>query len=134
MCPKNLSRRFYNPRSSGCGGTVKNCLKHTLFAHFGRPGTIPSRPISHKFDPWLAMCPKKISRRFYNPRSSGCCATVKNCLKHAIFALFGVPGTIPSWHISHKFYLELALCPKNLSRRIYNPRPSGCGATVKNCL
>jgi len=76
MCPKNLSRRFYNPTSFGCGATVKICLKQAFLPIAA--GLVPSLvgQLSYKFYPELTMCPKILSRRFYYPRSSGCIATV----------------------------------------------------------
>jgi len=87
MSPKKLSRKLCGPRSSCCFSSVKNCLKQAIFAHFGRPGTIPSRPLRHKFGLELLMSPKKLSRRFYGPRSSSRVSTVKNCLKQAFLPI-----------------------------------------------
>jgi len=81
---------------------VKNCLKQALFAHFGKPSTIPSRPLTHKFGLELMMSPKKLSR-FCDPRSSCRVFTVKNCLKEVFFAHFGEPGTIPSRPLRDKY-------------------------------
>jgi len=99
---KKLSRRFCEHRSSCCGANVKNCLKKAIFAHFGGPGTIPSRPLQHKIGLELTMSPKKLSRRFCGPWSSGCVATAKNCLKQAFLPISA--GLVPS--------LVGPLCPK----------------------
>jgi len=85
---KKLCRRFCGPRSSGCIATVKNSLKQACFAHSGGPGTIPSRPLRHKFALELMISPKKLSRRFCGPRSSCRVSSVKNCLKQAFFCPF----------------------------------------------
>jgi len=114
--------------------TVKNCLKQTIFAHFGRPGTIPSQPLRHKFGLELMMSPKRLSRRFCDPRSSCRVYTGKNCLKQAFFAHFGEPSTIPSRPLRDKCGLELMMSPKKFSRRLCGTRSSGCVATVRNCL
>jgi len=105
-----------------------------FFAHFGGPGTIPSRPLKHKFGLELMMSPKKLSRKFCGPRSSCCASTVKNCLKQAFFAHFVEPGTISSRPIKDKYGLELMMSPKKLSRRLCVPWSSGCIATAKNRL
>jgi len=60
MGPQNLSRRFSDPRSSGGGATVKNCPKQAIFAHFGGPGTIPSRPFGTKFCMEVTIGPQKV--------------------------------------------------------------------------
>jgi len=134
MRPKKLSRRFCGPRSSCCFATVKNCLKQAFFTHFGRPGTIPSRPLRHKFCLELMMSPKKLSRRFCGPRSSCRVSTVKNCLKQACYAHLVDPGTIPSRPLRDKYGLELMMRPKKHSIRLCGPKSSGCVATVSNCL
>jgi len=112
MSPKKLFRRLCGPRLSGWVGChCENCLKQACFAHFGWPGTIPNKPISHKFGLELMTSPKKSPRRLCGPRSSGCVATMKNCLKQAFFAHFGRPGTIPSGPIGPKFGPEGTIGP-----------------------
>jgi len=130
--PKKLSRRFCGPRLSGCIGTLKNCLKQACFAHFGWPGTIPNKPIRHKFG--LEKVLRNLPERFV---ALGCLDGLVATVRTACFAHFGGPGTIPNRPKRHKFGLELMTSPKISSRKFCGPsgpRSSGCIATLKNCL